>query len=151
MKQTCLSMCRPCLIDHPSCKGKSNGNHANPNKNQMSPYYVTCFRNRTIMSSMCDLDQFGIRKAFKADSRSCKSIFEIQIKDGGRLPQCTSTGFTIESDPSGSCSRYYFCFSGKATFLECPKDKVFRKSQTGPVCQHHSTVCPPCGTKSGGW
>ncbi|KAK3102853.1 hypothetical protein FSP39_014445 [Pinctada imbricata] len=152
-KQTCLTMCSPCELTTPSCEGLSDGMHANPFKSN-TPYFITCFRNRTTLTSMCGMDGFRRRKLFHSDqtgSGSCKSIYEIPQENGGKQPKCGSNAFTLHSDPSGLCSMYYFCLDGKPTVLECSKGKVFKNTLTEPVCQDPSNVCPPCGTKTEKW
>lgn len=144
-KQVCTSTCKPCYIDHPSCSGLTDGIHGNPNKPN-TPYFMSCYQNRTVYTSECRRDRLGTQMVYHGDK--CTSVFQIAKAEGGRRPECPNDTLGTYPDPNGDCALYYMCQEGVATMMQCTDGLVYRYEPDKPLCQDPADVCEPCGRKS---
>lgn len=144
-KQVCTSTCKPCYIDHPSCSGLADGIHGNPNKPN-TPYFMSCYQNRTVYTSECQRDRLGTQMVYHGDK--CTSVFQIAKAEGGRRPECPNDTLGTYPDPNGDCALYYMCQGGVATMMQCTDGLVYRYEPDKPLCQDPADVCEPCGRKS---
>ncbi|XP_048742968.2 fibropellin-1-like [Ostrea edulis] len=143
-KQKCTSICKPCTIEHPSCKSREDGIQSNPNK-PGTPYFMSCFQNRTIYVSECPTDKFGKKMIFHKNK--CTSVFDMSRFEGGRRPECPDHNLRYFSGPREDCTIHHMCQGGVATVMQCTGGKVFHYEVGKPLCQERADVCKPCGTK----
>lgn len=61
--------CEPCVERLPSCVGLPDGNNTFPGRAN-SPYYITCYLNRTILVRTC------VEGIYNADTRVCMATLD---------------------------------------------------------------------------
>ena len=117
----CISFCRPCEVDHPSCEGYPDGK--NYHSFQKSPHYMICDKGRFVKQGYCKFSRYG--------HPSC-------------LIECGSSENRYYA--TEDCRSYVWCYYGRKFDYRCPPGTVFDKKRRS--CEHLYDTCKPCGTKS---
>ncbi|XP_069104084.1 LOW QUALITY PROTEIN: uncharacterized protein [Argopecten irradians] len=89
--------CVPCAERLPPCIGRPDGNNTFPGR-ENTPYFITCFKNRTIFVRTCEQGYFD------PISKMCQ--FEIDTTNP--RPFCAYNP-TVKVPHPGSCAKYFDC------------------------------------------
>ncbi|KAK3589928.1 hypothetical protein CHS0354_034946 [Potamilus streckersoni] len=128
--------CQPCENRFVTCEGRPDGNNTYPGR-ELTPFYASCFRNRTLTIYSCTTGFFDPLK------RVCTTRLEaasIQLL-------CRLNPGVIRENPL-NCAQYFDCSPGSTqagTFLrECPYPMLFSTEKN--VCLNFTQVS--CGKRS---
>lgn len=141
-----VAHCVPCSVRLPSCEGKPDGIHAHEVK-LWSPYFVDCYKERTISERICKPDEQGRTQIFNPELNECVSMDQIPRAHGGMMPDCTNLADGFYLDEFGRCDRYTVCRGGKfSNFVKCQPGETFDAFHD--VCMPEKKTCGPCGNRS---
>ncbi|KAH3820314.1 hypothetical protein DPMN_122060 [Dreissena polymorpha] len=135
--------CIPCNVQFGKCEGKPNG--LAPHEAKLwSPYYVVCYKDRTVEHNTCKADESGRTQLFHPDFNQCVPLDMIPRDHGGMMPECETKLDGLYPDVSGRCDRYVHCKGGKyAGTVKCAVGEVF--DFTRAACMPEHQACGPRG------
>lgn len=135
--------CIPCRVRIPSCANKPDGIHAHDDK-PWSPYYVTCYKQRSVSQDVCSRDINGRTQLFHMDLKECVPLDMVPQKFGGTMPNCEGREDGNYLDDVGRCNQFTVCKSGRIeSIVKCEEGQVFDPLKG--ECWQYEKACGPCG------
>ncbi|XP_071165551.1 uncharacterized protein [Mytilus edulis] len=148
--------CEPCVDRLPSCIGLQDGNNTFPGR-QNTPYYITCYLNRTILVRTCE---DGV---YDQTSRACMT----KLDPANPALYCRSNPLQKIANPN-NCAQFYDCSKPTGRFgaylYECQYPQLFNDVTGNCVvfgnvkcgnrflpqspCQYQGNQCSPVAGQS---
>ncbi|WAR27180.1 hypothetical protein MAR_012884 [Mya arenaria] len=101
-----------CQYKSNMCGSKRDGINVHPVK-LWSPFYVVCYKERTVKEDRCQVDENGRTQLFHPEKNECVSLDMIPRAHGGIMPECGTKVDGFYLDDFGRCDRYVHCQGGK--------------------------------------
>ena len=137
------SHCIPCSVRLPSCTGKPDGIHAHKER-PWTPYFITCYKQRTISTDVCPPDVDGRTQFFHMVLKECVPLDMVSQEHGGTMPNCSGKEDGSYLDDEGRCNQYTVCRNGAVeNIVKCGEGKVFDVLKGD--CVDYAKACRPCG------